>query len=584
MSTFYLINCVTVASTKVFAGDLINDAVDDASGIRNAGGLLWPSSNAIIGTAALKAQNARLNKGASEIELNELMQSAVDALQLVADEGVATLAALTASDDSVAFTTRMVGTVLRPYQLDKTSSATVDGISVVATASGVGRWLAIFISVPHWSTQLNWEVDSVLGNDENSGIFGASAPLKTAREFCRRVRTCNAGTVYTVNIAATGLPTTDTLRFNPIVNGDGAGTAIVIFKGIITNAVSSAFSASAATVAATSTQANVTDPLNPWAANLGKLITMTSGAANGAVAQILADLGANTARVTNWVFPLTGVFSATPAALDTYVIKTLPVSGATPGGQSLTARCSLRCQDLQLTSAVGVGLVGDMQFFACHSLNTAWFPQAPQLSFTNFFGCAMQFTVLTTLFGNTNPEGIQFFGGGFLNCSCDVSVYGGAVFRSVFQGSRVRHNPGSNAMGGDVFFNTMCGFFDWPAGGPAVELRRGMRGIIQPPAGATGLYGTSATGTFGVTITEDSVLFLPATTTPVITGPSGDLNFDGMTTAYQQLELHTGALAAAVVVPLTTWANLVAAVVLNVSGFARNVLSYKSGAKIVSNA
>lgn len=81
MATFYLINTITVGTTKMLPGSLVDDAVEDSAAILAAGGSLWPTSNATIAAAALRAQNAHTNRGASEEELEGIMQVAVDTAQ-----------------------------------------------------------------------------------------------------------------------------------------------------------------------------------------------------------------------------------------------------------------------------------------------------------------------------------------------------------------------------------------------------------------------------------------------------------------------------------------------------------------------
>lgn len=531
MSTFYLINTVTVASTKVFAGDLINDAVDDVVGIRAVGGLLWPSSNSTIATAALKATNARINKGASETEINEIMQSAVDAVQLITDEGVATLALLTASDDSVADTVRKVAAVMRSYQLDKASSQAIDGINSLATASGVGRWLTVPIPVPHWANQLNWDLDSAAGNDENSGIAGAGAPIKTMMEINRRLRMVNSGSTYTVNVFAAGIPSNDTIRWNPQLAGNPTGgTTTLLLKGVTTNTVSSAFTATSASVPSTNTQASVTDNSVTWSAQIGQLITMTSGAASGAQAMIAKDLGAGAARVSDFYFPASGVASAMPAPADTYVIKALPVLLGGFGGQAQQSRCKLSVQDLTYSVAAGMSMAGDMTFTGVR-FTVPLSVQGTQYGFFGLFCCSVHLSVLGTALSSTGPQVVQFFGGGFINCRLDVAIMASYAFRSLFQASVMRHTPTFSG-GGFVSIGASCGFFDSPGGTSAITIGRNM--YVDVRVGAE-LYG-SGNALFGVVCNEGSTLIVDSSITPTLTGTSGDFSFDGMTTALPALE------------------------------------------------
>jgi len=78
MSTFFLINTTQVGNTKFFAGETIDDAVHPAAAIAAAGGVLWPSSDAVI---------AKKNRGANEATLNAIMAAAVDSLQKQSDQG-----------------------------------------------------------------------------------------------------------------------------------------------------------------------------------------------------------------------------------------------------------------------------------------------------------------------------------------------------------------------------------------------------------------------------------------------------------------------------------------------------------------
>lgn len=78
MAQYYLINVAMVGAVKYLPGAFIDSDIVDATAITNAGGELWPASDATVAAAALKAQAAHRYKGANELDLIEIMQVAVN--------------------------------------------------------------------------------------------------------------------------------------------------------------------------------------------------------------------------------------------------------------------------------------------------------------------------------------------------------------------------------------------------------------------------------------------------------------------------------------------------------------------------
>jgi hypothetical protein len=76
MAKFYLINNVIVGASRFLAGTLLDDTLDPVASVITAGGVVLPSTNAVVAAAAVKALEAKL-KGAAEIDLQSIMQSAV---------------------------------------------------------------------------------------------------------------------------------------------------------------------------------------------------------------------------------------------------------------------------------------------------------------------------------------------------------------------------------------------------------------------------------------------------------------------------------------------------------------------------
>jgi hypothetical protein len=85
MATYYLINTIRVGTQMHFAGSVHDDANENLTLLTDAGGLLWPSTDATVAAAALVAQDAKRNGGADERRLDAIMQAAVDSVQKATD-------------------------------------------------------------------------------------------------------------------------------------------------------------------------------------------------------------------------------------------------------------------------------------------------------------------------------------------------------------------------------------------------------------------------------------------------------------------------------------------------------------------
>lgn len=79
MTTYYLINAVRLADSSYAPGTMVNtDAGDSVSAIQAAGGLLAPTSNATVATAAALATALKL-QGSSDAAAESVMMAAYDA-------------------------------------------------------------------------------------------------------------------------------------------------------------------------------------------------------------------------------------------------------------------------------------------------------------------------------------------------------------------------------------------------------------------------------------------------------------------------------------------------------------------------
>ncbi len=485
---------------------------------------------------------SRRTKRTFEIALGQTSSSdemiaALDAAtaQDAEETRVATVAALalldtTLEDDG---TSRFVTTKLQAYRLDKASTETVNGITVVATLSGTGRWVRLSTPVPHWTAQTTWYQDAVAGDDENSGATSL-LPVKTFREICCRLRRQSA-TTYTFNClnATTASLSTDYVRFD----GD-YDTAVIaanhtnVIVGVRTTLATGTFTASSATVVGTNTQASVTAVAGPWTAQLGRHIVVTSGAATGGVAVILKDLGADAARVSEFINETTGVLTAFPAPGDTFAIVgesswLAPLNGNTKW---------IELKNVELSTGIlnvydGVlGMRGTRHTAALSSVAIIGNSVITMINPAIYFAAVTRFL-------NASDAGVNITGGGSINARLEFQGGQGRISIGDFvgNGGSMRNVPAtSQPFLGGQFINrvgTKLGWFDAPASEPAIAIDRGNTFVVSGT-----LYGTTANATYGVSVKNGGRMMILAAITPTITGASGDLILDGVATALSGLE------------------------------------------------
>lgn len=164
-------------------------------------------------------------------------------------------------------------------------------------------------------TQASWAVDSVNGNDANAGT--PAAPLKTLAELERRLFSRTANTAITVDLLG-DFPG----QFIAAVIGMSANQRIT-WRATPTQQATGIVTAFTPTNGATQ-DARLADTTTPivWAAHVQRRVRLTSGANAGAYAWVLADLGANTARVSQFISPTT-LLAVSPAVNNTFAIETL---------------------------------------------------------------------------------------------------------------------------------------------------------------------------------------------------------------------------------------------------------------------
>lgn len=221
-----------------------------------------------------------------------------------------------------------VAELLDTFELDQSSILATDGITIVATMSGVGRWIRRCLPSLVWANRNLWYLDGVAGSDRADGGAPATA-LQTHEELTRRVGTLlGAGAAaITVYLLAPGFgrirwsapPARQRVAFTYY------GTQTVIYSGSVTARV--AYSVPpAAPVRGTMTDAAI--PAS-WTASglIGKLIVGTGGTIAGYLGFAMEDLGAKTAAFHPF-FDWTTYNFGDPAVNDTFdVVELMPVDG-----------------------------------------------------------------------------------------------------------------------------------------------------------------------------------------------------------------------------------------------------------------
>lgn len=291
--------------------------------IRDATG--YSTSNPYVSAEVATVTSAALSGGAQLIFAN-----------------IAALAAYNPSSIATG-TAAYVVTVSDIWDLDKSSSATVDGITIVAAAPG-GRWIRRAIANPTAALQTAWWIDGTNGNDENSGV-ALGLPLKTHGELQRRLGRQVIKQAVTVTIL-TSLAANDPI----VVDYSTAQSAVVTYLGTETVVYGpSTFTSLTAKNSATNTPLQVTDTAIPtsWTASslVGKCIRHLSGGVPDSRAWVAKDLTAKAARISQATSnALTATGSATVTQVNSWsngdafdVVDQVTVPDLIVNGQSALA-------------------------------------------------------------------------------------------------------------------------------------------------------------------------------------------------------------------------------------------------------
>jgi hypothetical protein len=218
----------------------------------------------------------------------------------MAPDAVANISELSAVDDSLLADGTILGMLsLRDiWQLNRNSNETVDGITIIDTNSGSGRWIRKGLSDKSWTTQTAWYIDSLTGDDENDGLTEDTG-LKTLSELARRWKDQTIN-VHVAVYVLDDTPASDYPRFRFTIGESG----FVLFRGMNARAMLEwAFTAVTERDPANNQPNECTTNIGgSWTSNdyIGRRIRLTSGSNIGAVAWAAKDLDNDTARVSPW--------------------------------------------------------------------------------------------------------------------------------------------------------------------------------------------------------------------------------------------------------------------------------------------
>ncbi len=172
------------------------------------------------------------------------------------------------------------------------ASTAAAGSTVLVPDAGPGRWHNISAAAETSAVATSdWYVDSVSGNDDNSGT-SSGAPLKTFAELEQRLTSKQKGKyaflpgrasslisaiqIITINLLSMSMPITDPLNLRL----DLPPNSLVSVIGSTTTVASGTLSAASNQAPATNNAATITDGSQDWTANLNKRVRNTTAGPN----------------------------------------------------------------------------------------------------------------------------------------------------------------------------------------------------------------------------------------------------------------------------------------------------------------
>lgn len=436
---------------------------------------------------------------------------------------------------------------------ENASSATADSILVVSPNAGSGRWLRTTWGHFSHRAQASWFIDPVNGSDGYAGTT-SGAPLLTIKELTARLgTTINRG--FTVTLLNNIISTDPLSQLNFLSQWDNtlsAATPTITIIGTQTVSRSGTVTTAAVPVPASNLASQIQDTgVVSWTTDVGKLLVMTSGTSNGAMAWVLKDIGSNTARLSRWYNSAFSAVAPTPSPGDTYNIVTFTQAGNNlpnlPNGESNTNAIVIR--NIEFTATLNpsrdVGL--QLSFQGCKFSGAFTNNGKNTLASACLFAASVNDTQSTSF--------MQVNSCASLTVTDSFTVAGSAIFNDfVSQGGQVSINAGATVQA------TNLSIFDFA--GIGLTIRNSTLEVL------TSLYGNG--NTQGVEVRFAGKLRIVGGFTPTLTGTT-EVQLEASATAIPPLTAGASVPAASA---LTTWAQWAA------SPFSGNVMSYKSGASI----
>lgn len=438
-----------------------------------------------------------------------------------------------------------VTTVKDTFRLEKTSTLTADGYTVVQPNSGSGRWIREFKSSPDWAQQNTWYIDPIFGGDENDGYTSITA-LKTHEEFRHRVGK-NVIKQATIVHVLNDLPPTDPF----IIDSESiylrdSGFVPLTYVGTKTQVASGTFSSFTPRVTSTNTPNQGTSSLiSNWDGYVGGgyLVVMTSGSALGAVAYVAKNLGGGAARFSSF-YDQNAIVEKTPSSSDSFIIvrvTKIPFYFIAPVPSTIVYKNLYFQVNFNSSPAPAIGLIGAVagtstSFYECifdTHLNTSSYMIYSNCGFlgtqNSFESCIASLNAGIVIGDPVNYSGTDFF----CAAGCDVSFTDGTLFEKVSldvtNGAYVRIYD--------------AGFFDAPTGRPAISVVTEGRARFQIVWGA-------GAATFGCVLDMSGKVGLFAGAGAVtVTGGVGDVSINGTTQPWGLMPFIDQNSEASVIVP-----------------------------------
>jgi hypothetical protein len=349
MAKFWLINTVLVAGIRQFPGEEIDSTIDNIVSLTSAGAVLWPQGNAVVDAAAHSAVSARVNRGASEVELEFIMQSAVDQVQLNSQGGlsVANEAALNAlnTSDLADGSAVYVKTYRQYFEVLTASLALIAGF--ITTSDNPSRVWIRRMTASSWSRQFVWAYNKDTGTLEGDGT--AASPILSLDEISRRLRVLSAGAngvqqQYTIQLQTDTAPG-DTWFPSALVQADGVQIGIKIGELIMQPTIvgfrrtlavpggSGALTANSALVSvATRAKATLVDANANFTTLVGQLVMVADTASAPAGSGAAGSIGS----VASGVVTFTGGTGFTTGSVNRLITITGSATSANNGTFPIT--------------------------------------------------------------------------------------------------------------------------------------------------------------------------------------------------------------------------------------------------------